>query len=126
MQILDPAGTVATKCTVAIYDKPTDVTPSSTSTKTPCSVPTTDNNGGGLYNGKLVSMSIAIPSTYTCTVCWWKVRYDLGTVDIRGHRGGYDDLVGGDQGRPRAPRHRVVRPRNVSRSGRPDDLNLYV
>lgn len=78
MQILDPSGSVASTCTVTVFNNPTDSTPASTSTNSPCSILTTNSTGGALFNGKLLSIAIKIPTTYSCTVCWWKVRYDLG------------------------------------------------
>ena len=51
---------------------------SATNTYTPCAIPTTDGGGGAMWNGQLLSVAIKIPPTYTCTVCWWKVKYDLG------------------------------------------------
>jgi hypothetical protein len=84
----DEAGTgvtTAPKCKVSVFNNPTDTTPASTSTIAPCSILTTSNTGAALYASKLLKIEIVLGfddlgTNYTCATCWWKVRYDLGTV----------------------------------------------
>ena len=78
MQVLDPSGAVATSCKVSKFTNPTDSTAYQVLTLSPCSIPTTNSTGGALYNGQLLTIDIKIPVTYSCTFCWWKIRYDLG------------------------------------------------
>ena len=78
MQVLDPSGAVATSCKVSKFTNPTDSTAYQVITLSPCSIPTTNSTGGALYNGQLLTIDIKIPVTYSCTFCWWKIRYDLG------------------------------------------------
>lgn len=86
MDILAPDGSTASSCKVKVYDNPTDSSPSSSFTRTPCSIQTTsstpdsNNKYQGLYDGKRLEISIKLAPTYACSVCWWKVRYDLGSA----------------------------------------------
>ena len=77
MQVLDPAGSVATSCKVTRFENPTDSTASNVTTYSPCSIPTTSSSGGALYNGKLLTIDIKLPPTYACAFCWWKIRYQF-------------------------------------------------
>jgi hypothetical protein len=77
MQVLDPTGAVTPSCKVKLFTNPTDSSAASTTTYSPCSIPTTDSGGGALYNGKLLSIEIQIPSTYSCAFCWWRIRYQF-------------------------------------------------
>ena len=84
----DAAGTgvtTAPQCKLSVFNNPTDTTPASTSVLSPCSIPTTNGSGGALYASKLLKIEIVLGpadlgTAYTCATCWWKVRYDLGTV----------------------------------------------
>ncbi len=90
MNVLDPSqngntGGIAPTCTVKVFTNPTDTTPESTTNyNSGCSIQTTDSGGGALFNGKLLEISVPIPTTYTCNSavtnpgCWWKIRYNLG------------------------------------------------
>jgi hypothetical protein len=39
----------------------------------------TRNSSGNVYNGKWLTIRVDLPPTYTCTDCWWKVKYDFST-----------------------------------------------
>jgi hypothetical protein len=78
MQVLDPSGSVVSSCKVSVFANPTDTSATSTNTLSPCSIPTTNSDGSAKYNGQLLSISIQIPTSYSCSFCWWKIKYDLG------------------------------------------------
>ena len=79
--------TTAPKCKLSVFNNPTDTTPASTTVLAPCSITTTSGSGVALYASKLLKIEIVLGAAdlgapYTCTTCWWKVRYDLGTVTL--------------------------------------------
>ena len=78
MQVIDPTGVVASSCKVSVFNNPTDSSAATITTFSPCSIPTTNADKSAQYGGKLLSIDIKLPSTYSCTTCWWKIRYDLG------------------------------------------------
>jgi hypothetical protein len=78
MEVLDPSGAVAPSCKVSKFTNPTDSTAYEVVTLSPCSIPTTNATGGALYNGRLLTIDIKIPTTYSCAFCWWRIRYNLG------------------------------------------------
>lgn len=41
---------------------------------------TTRSNGTNVYNGKWLDIQVAVPATYSCTDCWWKVLYEFQGV----------------------------------------------
>jgi hypothetical protein len=74
--------TIAPKCKLSVYTNPTDATPASTQTRTPCSIPTVNSDGTAKFDGDLLKFEIVLSITdlgvaYTCQTCWWKVRYEL-------------------------------------------------
>jgi hypothetical protein len=69
VEILQPGDTMAT----CKYTDASGVWGSSGS----CRIQTR-NSSGNVYNGKWVNIRVELGSTYTCTDCWWKVRYDFG------------------------------------------------
>jgi hypothetical protein len=71
---------ISTSCKVSVYNNPTDNDPvnATPTTYSPCSIPTTNGTGGGLYAGRLLKIEVDLGTTYTCATCWWKVTYDLG------------------------------------------------
>ena len=80
MQVLDPTGAVAVELQgdASSTTRPTRSAVTIT-TLSPCSIPTTNaDQSAALYNGQLLTIDIKIPTTYSCTFCWWKIRYDLG------------------------------------------------
>ena len=47
----------------------------------PCRIQTRTSTGTNTYNGKWLDITIAIPTTYTCTPdCWWRVKYEFNGV----------------------------------------------
>jgi hypothetical protein len=79
--------TIAPKCKLSVFTNPTDTTPTpaTATTLTPCRITTTDSDGTALYGGNLLKIEIVLGTVdlgaaYECTTCWWKVRYDLGTI----------------------------------------------
>ncbi|HVV36922.1 MAG TPA: pilus assembly protein TadG-related protein [Acidimicrobiales bacterium] len=47
----------------------------------PCRILTRTSSGTNTYNGKWLDITIAVPTTYTCTTdCWWKVLYEFNGV----------------------------------------------
>jgi hypothetical protein len=69
VEILAPGGAIAT----CKYTNASGVWGSSGS----CRIQTR-NSSGNLYNGRWVNIRVELGTTYTCTDCWWKVRYDFG------------------------------------------------
>ncbi len=45
-------------------------------TVTPCRIETR-NGGAGFYNNTWLDIDVSIPASYTCSDCWWMVRYDF-------------------------------------------------
>ena len=46
-----------------------------------CRIQTRTSSGTNTYNGKWLDISLAVPSTYTCSSdCWWKVLYEFNGV----------------------------------------------
>jgi hypothetical protein len=41
---------------------------------------TTRSGGSNAYQGKWLDIQVAVPTTYTCTDCWWKVLYEFQNV----------------------------------------------
>jgi hypothetical protein len=79
MEVIDPSGAVVSTCQVSTFANPTDLSASNVTTLSPCSVQTTDaTTATALYNGKLLSIEVKLPTTYSCSFCWWKIRYNLG------------------------------------------------
>jgi hypothetical protein len=77
VKVLMPNGSVASSCT-AISDSP-NATFTSGSTVSPCQF-NSAVNGNAKFNGYWVTLYIAIPTTYSCTLhtvpgCWWKIQY---------------------------------------------------
>jgi Flp pilus assembly protein TadG len=72
LQILAPGGAVAT----CRYTQPNG----SWTNSGPCSMITRNPSAAtaNLYNGAWLAIRIQVPDGYTCTDCWWKVRYDFG------------------------------------------------
>lgn len=50
-------------------------------TVSPCRIQTR-NSSGNTYNGKWLQIDVALPTSYTCTDCWWKVTYEFLGVAI--------------------------------------------
>lgn len=71
LEILKPDGTVAT-C------RYTNAAGNFGSTGT-CRIQTRVNGAPtpNIYNGKWLTIRLDLPPTYSCTNCWWKVRYDV-------------------------------------------------
>ncbi|MBI2708640.1 MAG: hypothetical protein HYX34_02970 [Actinobacteria bacterium] len=74
MELIDPTGAVVTKCD-ATSNSPSSSFGSS-ATLTPCSFKTAVS-GSSKFQDSWITLDVSLPSTYTCTVCWWKVRYTL-------------------------------------------------
>lgn len=73
MEIIAPSGSVAPSCGAS------DTGGVLTGTLSPCRFATA-TGGTARFNGQWVTIRIAIPTTYSCTMgtipgCWWKIRY---------------------------------------------------
>lgn len=71
LQVIDPGGAAFTG-TCRIYDR-TLTTDPWVLKSTPGTCQETVNPGE--YNGRWLKFEMVLPSTYTCTDCWWKMNY---------------------------------------------------
>jgi hypothetical protein len=73
LSILQPDGTTAT----CRYTDTSGVFGSSG----PCSIQTRNNSASpaNKYNGLWLTIRVDLPTSYTCTTCWWKVKYTFSS-----------------------------------------------
>jgi hypothetical protein len=74
IQLLQPDGTVFPSCRQYVRDDNT-VGWNLRGTVTPCSFQAFNNGGSNDYNGKWVKLEADLPTSYSCSTCWWKINY---------------------------------------------------
>ena len=75
LQVVDPSGSTFNDGECRIYDRDNTTQPWTLRQTIPAGSDCQELVNPGEYNGRWLKFEMDLPSTYSCTNCWWKMNY---------------------------------------------------